>query len=216
MLEYPIQYGDLWTAGHHTFLCGDIERDDLLTLTALLPVEPRFVYSDPPTSKEDMEYWHRMNGEEREGNPELFWNRLCTGVASSGTEYAFIEQGRSGYQCMIDAAKRSGLPPLQHQWDIWHGSPKSINRLLLFSGHHIPACDPTGKGGDDVVRYIFSGSAKEGDVVLDPCVGSGTTARIAHEFGMRCWGMDINPIRLSQTLKWLQKQGCDVERIQQF
>lgn len=42
------------------------------------------------------------------------------------------------------------------------------------------------------VNCILAGTA-EGDIVLDPFVGSGTTCRVANRYGRRYIGIDINP-----------------------
>lgn len=36
-------------------------------------------------------------------------------------------------------------------------------------------------------------SSNEGDTVLDPFVGSGTTLRVCQQLGRNCIGIDINP-----------------------
>lgn len=42
-------------------------------------------------------------------------------------------------------------------------------------------------------RCILCGTA-EGDIVLDPFVGSGTTCRVANRYGRRYIGIDLNPV----------------------
>ena len=46
--EYPVQDGDLWTAGPHRIACGDLERGDALDLLHNLKALPDIVYTDPP------------------------------------------------------------------------------------------------------------------------------------------------------------------------
>lgn len=214
MLQYPVQYGDVWAAGHHVFLCGDVERDDLLTLTALLPTTPLFAYSIPPWG--NMKYWETKNGESVD--PEVFWSRYCAGVSSSETRCMFVEQGLDEYEPLLKHAQRMGWPPLRDQWEVRYGSKKQPrpNQLFMFSDYRVRSCNPHGLSGEEMTRHIFSEVADAGDIVLDPCIGLGMTARIAHEFGMRCWGMEISPSRLSRTLEWLEQSGYPIERIAQL
>lgn len=57
-----------------------------------------------------------------------------------------------------------------------------------------------------MTRHVFSCVAKKGESVFDPCVGKGMMARMAHEFGMACYGIEINSKRLAVTIKWLEKK----------
>ena len=51
-----------------------------------------------------------------------------------------------------------------------------------------------------LLQRIIASSSNEGDVVLDPFVGSGTTCRVAQVLGRKWLGIDINPdyIEMSQ------------------
>lgn len=44
-----------------------------------------------------------------------------------------------------------------------------------------------------LIRWCISKYAKEGDKILDPFVGSGTTLRAAKDLGFDCTGIEINP-----------------------
>jgi site-specific DNA-methyltransferase (adenine-specific) len=44
-----------------------------------------------------------------------------------------------------------------------------------------------------LIERIVRASSNAGDLVLDPFVGSGTTARVAAVLGRRCIGIDVNP-----------------------
>ncbi len=44
-----------------------------------------------------------------------------------------------------------------------------------------------------LIERILRASSNPGDLVLDPFVGSGTTARVARVLGQACIGIDINP-----------------------
>ena len=45
----------------------------------------------------------------------------------------------------------------------------------------------------DIPTYCIKAGTKEGDVVLDPFMGSGTTALVAQEFGRKWVGVELNP-----------------------
>lgn len=65
-----------------------------------------------------------------------------------------------------------------------------------FSHVHYCAAErkahPTQKP-EALIERIVRASSNPGDLVLDPFVGSGTTARVAQALGRRCIGIDVNP-----------------------
>ena len=46
---------------------------------------------------------------------------------------------------------------------------------------------------DELPRRCILAGTKEGDTVLDPFVGSGTTIAVAQQLGRRGIGLDLNP-----------------------
>ena len=43
------------------------------------------------------------------------------------------------------------------------------------------------------MERMVLGSSREGDLVLDPFLGSGTTARVCQQLNRRCIGIELNP-----------------------
>lgn len=62
-----------------------------------------------------------------------------------------------------------------------------------------------------LVSRMISASSNEGDLVLDPFCGCGTTARVCQVLNRRCLGIELNPEFVVQTQKRLQKpfEGFD-------
>lgn len=46
---------------------------------------------------------------------------------------------------------------------------------------------------DELVERCIKAASDEGDLVVDPCFGSGTTMRVCLRTGRRCIGVEINP-----------------------
>jgi len=62
---------------------------------------------------------------------------------------------------------------------------------------------------DELVEKCIRTSSNSGDLVVDPCLGSGTTMRVCLKTGRRCIGIEINPA-LEVRIK--QKLGLDLFR----
>lgn len=69
--------------------------------------------------------------------------------------------------------------------DVWTGS--LTKKSEKAAGKH-----PTQKP-EYLLERIILASTREGDLVLDPFVGSGTTAVVAQKLGRRCVGIDSEP-----------------------
>jgi hypothetical protein len=69
------------------------------------------------------------------------------------------------------------------------------------------------EANNDLKENSKQAIANAGEVVFDPCIGLGMTARMAHYFNMICYGNELNPIRLRRTLLWLSKKGYEVRRL---
>jgi len=47
---------------------------------------------------------------------------------------------------------------------------------------------------EKLIRPFILATSKENDLVLDPFIGSGTTAKVSLENGRKCVGYDISPV----------------------
>ncbi len=102
--------------------------------------------------------------------------------------------------------RRDGKPPRGRGYpieDVWNGS--DIDRMdsiqiMSFSGEKVGY--PTQKN-ESLVSRIVRASSSPGDLVLDFCVGSGTTAVVAEKLGRRWVACDVSPIAVHATRKRL-------------
>jgi site-specific DNA-methyltransferase (adenine-specific) len=74
---------------------------------------------------------------------------------------------------------------------------------------------PTQKPVELLERVILT-SSKEGDVVLDPFMGSGTTCVAAAKLGRKFIGLDLTPIAVTTAKARLDQVGVDVEEIEEW
>lgn len=58
-----------------------------------------------------------------------------------------------------------------------------------------------------LIAYLIRLFSKEGQVVLDPFLGSGTTAMACYYEGRSCIGIDINPDYIDVARRRLRKEG---------
>jgi len=56
---------------------------------------------------------------------------------------------------------------------------------------------------EEIVRRIILTTAKEGDTIIDPFCGTGTTAAVAQRLGYKYEAYDVNPLAIELTLRRL-------------
>ncbi len=227
-----VKPGELWTAGEHVFYCGDLEAggfDELRDMLISQPDTSKWVYSDPPWSAGNARYWRTCAGLPRRVDMNNFWNCFCNAIKDVRPRLVVVEQSVYNPESFMEAAMRHGLPRLAGRWTVYYGAPVTTdgrivsaghpNLLLAFSELDLPVWfNPSMLRGRAVTDYVFknmldAGLINSGDIVVDPCVGKGMTARMAHRYGQICYGLELNPKRLSATLEWFLKKGFDVERV---
>ena len=84
-------------------------------------------------------------------------------------------------------------------WDVpveeWTSA--ASNRVLRYATHGIFRY--FGKFPPLIARHLITQFTAPGDLLLDPMIGSGTTAVEAGLLGRRCTGLDVNPLSLLLT-----------------
>jgi len=81
--------------------------------------------------------------------------------------------------------------------DVWN-----ISAVFTLSKEHLEY--PTQKP-EALLEWVISASSNEGDVVLDPFCGSGTTIAVAQKLGRRWIGIDISKEACNLTRKRIRK-----------
>jgi DNA modification methylase len=67
---------------------------------------------------------------------------------------------------------------------------------------------------EKIVKWLISYLSKEGDIILDPFLGSGTTMKVARDLNRNCIGIEINPEYIEITkkrLNWGNSLGDEFE-----
>ena len=88
--------------------------------------------------------------------------------------------------------------------------------LDIPSGGHISPQERTGYTTQKpraLLERIIKASSKEGDIVLDPFCGCGTTLVVAHKLGRKWIGIDVSPLACDVMKRELTKVGVNNIRI---
>lgn len=102
------------------------------------------------------------------------------------TEYALVfyrgrlPKFRNGVQTDENGKTIQGTGHMVFNWFSWERDGKEIPKIH-------PAQKPV-----SVLKKLISVFTDEGDVVIDPCAGSGTTLRVAVELGRSAYGFEID------------------------
>src|SRR5690242_6222138 len=87
-----------------------------------------------------------------------------------------------------------GQQDTRNKRSVWTVSTKP------FAGAHFATFPP------ELIQPCILAGSRPGDIVLDPFMGSGTTARVAVDYGRRAIGCELNPAYIELAAKRLQQQ----------
>ena len=63
---------------------------------------------------------------------------------------------------------------------------------------------------EKLIKPFILGTSKEGDTILDPFLGSGTTAKVSLDNGRKCVGYEISPVFVDTSY---QRCGDDMNQL---
>lgn len=121
---------------------------------------------------------------------------ICILHCSKGTWFVEI-----GPRFVFDVIKNSPRKvSITYKYRYWTGKVHLSSILLVFGDVILlPSIDTTsGIGRIGLVSAVLS-NMKKGSSVLDPCCGSGLTARACLRWGLRFFGNELDSERLKQT-----------------
>lgn len=217
--EVPPEYHDgaqLTVLDRHRVRCGDLLQGSVETLMGSEKAD--IVYSDPPWGLANVRFWRSQNSENKE---EFDWpgfiTRFCQAVAATTTPNAavYIEMGHRFSDEVAEIMNHLGFKE-RTRWTRYYAGctfekPKGgfTCNVLFFQRRGAPdlpmprSLDNT--HGDEVVRRALEPYAGSDAIVLDPCSGLGTTAKLAIRAGLRFRGNELNPYRLWGTVETIKR-----------
>ena len=216
--EYRLEAGDIWQAeGGHTLVVGDIQRGDHLKVaSAFGPV--KLLYSDPPWGRNLTVKFREQASASGDADYEGVLLGVCEVAKLCGT--GFIEMNVRDAHILQRLMEQSGAVGVR-RWSITY--PGKRRCVLLGAGWGAPidfstVPDPTGL--DDTFKgsptWALTHFTKPGDVVMDPCLGLGTTVMAAVHTGRRCIGTELNPTKLAEVVRWLDNRGFKPQKVGQL
>ncbi len=179
------------------YVCSAWERSGLVQRL----LEERFVVRNRITWKRDKGRGARANWK---NNHEDIW------FATAGDCYTFNLEAVKVRKPVIapyrDAAGRpkdwtesaAGRHRMTHPSNIW------TDLVVPFWSMHENTPHPTQKP-ERLVERILQASSRPGDLVVDPFLGSGTTAVVARRLERRFAGVDLNPDYVRLAMKRLSR-----------
>ncbi len=101
---------------------------------------------------------------------------------------------------------------MSKEWSVTYNSGQpSLVQLFKPPDMKIDPPDLKGLSGATLVKQAMT-VMEPGQTVADPCIGLGHTLRAGEQMGLRVIGMELNPDRLAQCLKWGAKRGMLIRR----
>jgi DNA modification methylase len=217
--ERTVKPGEWWQLGNHTLYCGDTSEPGFIDK---LPAAA-FVFADPP-----------YNAGAAEWDSDFVWKHdwlldkapiaaVTPGIVSIPDFYrlttmryawsvaCWINNGMTrgelgfGNWIYVGLFAREGV-------SLYHQAQDHITVSILGADNAVT--DHKGRKPSELIKYLLETFTQDGDIVIDPFLGSGTTLLVAEKLNRRCIGGDIDPAFCgSIILRWETMTGKKAKRI---
>jgi hypothetical protein len=205
--RYPVEPGQVWQAGRHRLICGDLQTGAAFDL--MTRFKPDLVYTDPPWNAGNAASFRTKAQMPGKVDFPAFLHHLVVAI-NCVRRYAFIEMGRQNAELLERMIVFSGGTVLA-RWPITYYRHNPCELFCAsWTGQPRPECDLKGLDDDVTPFYALEAVRKPGDLVFDPCTGRGLTARTAEKLGLTFLGLELSPWRMSAALSSLADAGCAV------
>jgi len=209
--RYPVQVGQVWRVGKHTFVCSDLMESDTYERFASGGPKPTLLYCDPPWNQGNVNSFRTKAGLK---HVEYSYLDLYRRIAEVGARWGipmYIEAGNR------EQKKVAEVLPNRHRasFDIFYDRKNPCT--LLYAG---PMPTPvkrsviTGMDDAHTPAEVMRAHGPTG-LVTDVCGGIGYTATNAEEVGWSSLLNELHPNRVSVALDRVHKMtGEKPERVQ--
>ena len=196
----------------HRLVCGSV--DGLPIHQMLNGTHADILYADPPWDDAHMASFATMARKQtgvavQPIRWETFITGMCSVLAGHVKGWVFVEMGRQHAERTASYLRLVCEDVTIHPTTYRSGGQERPTTLI--SGHRRPGHAATwrvpadgGTGGLRQVLAVLSSGAKPGDVVLDPCCGTGLTAKACLRLGLTFYGNELNAMRARKTASLLE------------
>jgi len=212
-----VQPGEWWQLGRHLLFCGDTSSREFIDRMPSVP----FAFADPP-----------YNAGVAEWDEGFEWRHDWL------IEKAQVVAVTPGIASIFDFARVTKMP---YKWSVACWVDNGMTRGALGFGNWIYAAifsdrslhrnaqdfvrvsikvnesDNTvhkGRKPSEFIAWLIGLFTKQGDSVIDPFLGSGTTLLVAESMGRICYGGEINPEFCAEIIaRWESMTGLRAEVI---
>lgn len=169
------------------------------------------VYVDPPWGPGNYNYW-QTKAKAAESVDAFFGNRdwidflSCLAFAISTTLRGpvFVEMGERWAVDVVEVMRKQGIE-CSGRHVMVYGRPARPQILLGFNGADVSKLP---RDCWEATREIVRRTAVPGDLLYDPCLGLGKSAKLFADAGMTVVGTEINRSRLAVAAKRLGEEPC--------
>lgn len=99
-----------------------------------------------------------------------------------------------------------------HEYKDWAPDPRgALPKNILDLGSESSNRGHTAVFPEKLATWFIKAATNEGDTVLDPFLGSGTTMKVAADLGRNCIGIEMNPTYVGMARQRVHNAGHDVQ-----
>lgn len=214
--KYPVERGDTWRVGQHTFVCGDLVGDRSVLMGRLAEAKPDFVYTDPPWNDRIATEFRYRSGADAE-KKRVDSKALITSMLMLVRELKTVVLMEGGHkmremnrQAIADAGGVIG-----DEWTITYTDRALPCALWVIDFRDNPSRDwPSFEGLNEIQSEDLAMKHYAPRMVFDPFCGLGGTPSAANAFGCASLGHELSPFKLAEAIKRLvQESGQPASKI---
>lgn len=209
-----IQYGHKWENGRQMESKG-VKYSDNLEENAYRAMLARVIKETKRVLKDDGQIWFNIKNRYDKGvimppfwimdffedmylKNIIIWNFDWGGATSkrfcSRYEYVFFfTKQKEKYTFNLDDVK---IPALNYRPDRYKSqlkNPTDVWKISMVSGNSPERTDHPAQYPEELIERIIKVGTNPGELVLDPFMGSGTTAAVAQRLGRKYVGYELEP-----------------------
>ena len=165
----------------------------------MIYLKPGFSFPDHVRCHQVFEYMFCLSKGDVETFNQIKDRKTVSGGKPLGGDYYRDKRGKSVMRAGSDLrGLRAEYGGRSNVWEVANGWSNSSADKIVFDH---PAIFPEALARDHILSW-----SNEGDIVLDPFSGSGTTAKMAKHNGRRYIGIEINPEYCEIAAKRMEQQ----------